>query len=107
MKIIGFYENNKQSLVKLVSLAKAENVNFFDYSTMLDRVIDETCNYRFLKRLYNEALFLNSIYLDYRNHVFTNNSELALSYNLKSKKEAEELIAICREVHKTIHGIGN
>ena len=105
MQVIGFYQNNKQSLAKLVALAKAENVNFFDYSVMLDHVIPETDNSRFLTRLYNEVLFMNNIYLDYFNYSFTSIEDLTDSYNFGSVDQCKEFLALCKEVHYVIHDI--
>ena len=101
MQVIGFFENNKPTLTKLLATLSESKADFFDIAGV-EKALQHTVMRQFLTRLYHECVFLNSVYLDY----FNNRDEmmnLAEHYNFDTVEECQAFIDLAREVHETIH----
>lgn len=102
--MIFFKGNKKQNaykhLLDLVNIFDGRNVDFFD-DISVGKVIDRLsfCQYRL--RIYNEAKYLNSIYLDYFNSC-TSINDIAKWYDMSTDK-FNDLKVIARCCHMIIH----
>ena len=83
---INYYKNKRQ-LDKILAIIKVDGLNFFDYLKVCDSL--QYCVLpRFMLNLYNECLYLNSVYIDHFNH---------------SNKPLTNQLLIAKEIHTRIH----
>lgn len=103
MQVTGHYKNSRAHALSLVLKIKNENINFFD-AQKVEKLLDTNPNFCFLKRIYNEMVFLNSIYLDW----FNGERDIvsfgfAFGFSSSTVEETQSFLNTCKEVHKLIH----
>jgi hypothetical protein len=93
-------KNNPSALPKVVASLKNSSMDVFNYHEAMDD-LDSTCLPRFNKRIFAEAIYLNSLYLDWFNGTRDVES-FCLSFDINVVDFYDFKVYI-RSIHNTLH----